>query len=321
MWGNINTTVTSTTAPDGTATASLITATATAVTMVNQPVTGAGSASGNTFSVFVKKGSAATIGNNFILRNDTTSTNLLSVNLNYDTGVITYSTGSSGASVVALANGWWRIILTATSGISAGNQLRGYIGFSGASATAGDSMRWWGAQLEAGPFATSYIPTTTAAATRAADLFTIAGTYAPTCSIGIDFKRPANTPNGINGRLISFTEDPFVSTYSQVFLASTTDEVKVSKLIGGVPSTELVVGTALDGASGRVYVAFSSTSYRASSSGAAVAAVDGLSPSTSKPLLNIGSLVGSNSINAYLQKVVLLPFAMSDSQLQLVSAL
>jgi len=41
--------------------------------------------------------------------------------------------------------------------------------FSGTSIVAGDTMHLWGAQVEDLPFASSYIPTTTTAVTRAAD--------------------------------------------------------------------------------------------------------------------------------------------------------
>lgn len=318
-WSKTGATITAnaTVAPDGTTTADkLVESAAASAARYIMPSSGVGTISATeTLSVYAKAD-----GRSWILLQIGSSRTAY---FNVSTGVVGTTSGSTTATITALSNGWYRCSISGVRDVNLNNII--YLAASDGSApytgngTSGVFL--WGAQLESGPFATSYIPTTTAAATRAADLFTIAGTYAPTCSIGIDFKRPANTPNGINGRLISFTEDPFVTTYSQVFLASTTDEVKVSKLIGGVPSTELVVGTALDGANGRVYVAFSSTSYHASSSGAAVTAVDGLSPSTSKALLNVGSLAGSNSINTYLQKVVLLPFAISDNQLQVQSNL
>jgi hypothetical protein len=127
-----------------------------------------------TYSVYAKKSTGATDANRFTLRNNTTATNLLAINFNYDTGVITYSTGSSGATATNVGNGWWRIELTVSSGITSGNTLRLYAGFVGVD-TSGQAAFFWQAQLEAGTGASSPIPTTTAAVTRAADVPNLTG--------------------------------------------------------------------------------------------------------------------------------------------------
>jgi hypothetical protein len=77
-------------------------------------------------------------------------------------------TNTSGTLTV-YPNGWVRLTVTTTT--STGTTIRFRPFFSGSSA----SVRIWGAQIEEGAFATSYIPTTTATVTRSADVASISG--------------------------------------------------------------------------------------------------------------------------------------------------
>ncbi len=169
---NITATADAIAAPDGTLTADKMAATATAATSLNQSATVA--ATNATYSVYIKKGSGATDANEFGIRNATTATNLLFVTLNHDTLAITYTTGASGASVENIGNGWYRLTLTVTAGISSGNSVTCYAGFVGNSVTAGKFVYLWGAQLEAAPVGSSYIPTAAGTASRVADALTFA---------------------------------------------------------------------------------------------------------------------------------------------------
>jgi len=80
------------------------------------------------------------------------------------------------ASIVALANGWYRVSWTFTTTTSAPGNRSDYWTIKTNVADGTNGLYVVGAQLEAGAFATSYIPTTTAAATRSADVASITGT-------------------------------------------------------------------------------------------------------------------------------------------------
>lgn len=102
------------------------------------------------------------------------------------TGVITANPTSTPASITPVGNGWYRCSVSptvttggtgATATIILGMQMNGTLGGSDSSYTGDGSsgIYLWGAQLEAGASATSYIPTVASSVTRAADIITGSG--------------------------------------------------------------------------------------------------------------------------------------------------
>lgn len=78
------------------------------------------------------------------------------------------------ASIAQVANGFYRIVVVFTTAAATGSvpfdiSSAGGNGTTSAVGLSGSAFYAWGAQLEAGGFATSYIPTTTTSAMRAAD--------------------------------------------------------------------------------------------------------------------------------------------------------
>jgi hypothetical protein len=177
--GNITLSANTTDVTDlfGTNTASKMTVTSTGSAAFAQSAIAA--ATSATSSVIVRKGSGATDLNTYAIRNGTTATVLLRITVNYDTLAITYVTGSSGASIEDLGNGWLLIKLTVTSGITSGDSIQQYIGGVGDSETAGETLYVAHRQMEPTPYGTSPILTYGATATRAVDQISVAQTALP----------------------------------------------------------------------------------------------------------------------------------------------
>jgi hypothetical protein len=89
--------------------------------------------------------------------------------VNLTTGAITNGVSASNRFATSVGNGWWRIGFTEQIATTIG-YLHVYptdaAGSAAVTANGTDGIYIYGAQIEAGAYATSYIPTTTAAVTR-----------------------------------------------------------------------------------------------------------------------------------------------------------
>jgi hypothetical protein len=185
-WTKLNTSTTAdqTTSPDGTSNADLLSETAVNGQHYINPAS-ASVTSGTTYSysIFVKKGTGATAPDwvSFVMFTGGFGTR--NVAFNVSTGSFGAVTGSFTYSAQQFKDGWWRVVISAAAiaSVTAGGV---YLCFTNNTNTASapsytgqttSDVFVWGAQFEAGAFATSYIPTTTTSLLRSADVCSITG--------------------------------------------------------------------------------------------------------------------------------------------------
>lgn len=177
-WTKLNATVTAnaTTSPDGNTNADKLVEDATNAThVVYQGPVFAGSTT-YTVSVFAKAAERSKL-NVFCNGISSTAGNLFDVTFDLSNGTLSATHGTG--TITPVGNGWYRCTVTntyAATGASANIQLRLNNGSTTSYAgTAGNGLFIYGAQLEAGSFATSYIPTVASQVTRSADVALMQG--------------------------------------------------------------------------------------------------------------------------------------------------
>jgi hypothetical protein len=168
-WLVLNASVTANTtfSPDGTQNADTYNATTTAGFLYRSPNFTSGLI--YAYSVYAKAINGTQIrlvGNNASLGLGVGIFNLINGTVSSVTG-----TGTS-AQIFNAGNGWYRCVLYLTASGTGSYQIR----LTGNATETGNLFAIYGAQLEAGAFATSYIPTGATALTRNADVATMTGT-------------------------------------------------------------------------------------------------------------------------------------------------
>jgi hypothetical protein len=272
-----------------------------------------------TWSIFLRAGTEDSCAFNV---QDGTGSNGAVMSVRLTDGVITtgpsvYGTATGPtASVQPAGNGFYRISISANF-VSAVTQIQAILTWdlNGVSATTG-TLFPWGAQLEAGSFPTSYIPTTTAATTRAADVATMigdnfsnwynqsegtlyvegdAGLSSLPCFVSID---DTTVSNRIQLRRQSS------DTFASFRMVSSSGQIDVSLLSGSATGVNKQIA------------AFSAGSQSSAANGVLI---PGITPLVTMPVvsrLDIGAGVGSNLLNGYIRQIAYYPRRLGNAELQ-----
>ena len=155
-------TANATTAPDGSATATLVSADGTGLSYIGQGGLPSVANTVVTKSVYAKAGTTSRL---FFEFYDGSYKNAA-----FDLSAKTATFAAGTASLIDVGNGWYRAVATYSYGASGLASQTIYVGTYGNGV---GNLYLWGAQFEKKDFVTSYIPTTTSSVTRSADNFSI----------------------------------------------------------------------------------------------------------------------------------------------------
>jgi hypothetical protein len=274
--------------------------------------------------VFIKAGTSASV--TILLRNNTTATNIAEANFSTSTGASSAVVAGAAIEGVDIGNGWWRVAIVSSGGVTAGNSLAFYV-YPGTSSGTGSSYAW-GAQLEAGSYPTSYIPTTSGTVSSGADLLTttLSAAHAAALSVAgtmvarFSFLGADNTAD-VNSRVaVSVDTDA-----SNRFCLSnrTTGFGGQAVLAGSNIATPVVAGTYLTNTPYKAAFGWASNNLRAAVSGTQSALVSsGAATMPAVLYLTVGALStgGLGGFGGLIHSLAVYTSRLTDAQLQALTA-
>jgi hypothetical protein len=238
-------------------------------------------------------------------------------------GVADFSAGTIGAGgggswtnvstrIIPLANGWYRCSVTATQGAGTVVIPQIFIATGGAISYTGNGssgIYLWGAQLEAGAFPTSYIPTT-AAATRSASVADVINQAIANNirTLYLEFRSPASGTRGV-ASLNDNTANERVNV-----LTSGTDP-RLVVVDGGVEQANVDGGTVTANQRTRIAVRINENDFAISINGGAVVTdTSGTLPTVDR--LMLGRTQAGEYLNGPLARVTGWTQLLPDSTMQ-----
>lgn len=323
-WNNNNINVTTNTiiAPDGTLTGDKVAANTTSGGHYSYPNAGIVVSAGTyTASIYAKAGERSRL-----LAALYSGSNYEMVQFDLSNGTILQEAVAGIASITSVGNGWYRCTVTRTLGA-----VTTYFSFGPYTNTtlsnltvfptyAGDGFNGifiWGAQLEAGSFATSYIPTTGSTATRNADAASMTGTNFSSWfngGAGTVFTESLPISATASSRVCAFSDGS--SSNRILIIASTGNHLYVDAYGSNV--ADLDGGTYSSSVFNKQGSGYAVNDYAVTINGGAIASDSSGATPVGINVLYIGadSNGTSNILNGRIRKLAYYPIRVTNAQLQ-----
>ena len=303
-----------TTAPDGTVTAKKYEPTGpsdpNSMRVYTFPVSG-GSNITRTGTIFAKAGTT----DQLFMRG---LENSGAIAIDLTTGIVSSNTSQSIVNATQYPDGWWRISLTVTNS----NAILYCAVVGGISG----SFYIWGAQIEEGSFATSYIPTAGTALTRNADVASITGTdfsswYTPNPQTWfVKYKTPYVVANVHNPTVLNLGAETYIDNIAVRVQSSTSTLVWDNR-----SPTTFVVGVFTQNAQQGAYALSVDLPQGALSqavNGDVIADTFTAKPFGSTTGMYIGTAGGATfkAMNGPISRLIYYPYRLADTRLQSLTA-
>ena len=294
-------------APDGALTADLITTSATGNNIRQSPTVVSGTT--YTFSCYIKNGDS----NNVSLVMTTAAFPASVVNFNLVSGTASSTTGAPTFRIDNVGNGWYRCSMSVTATSSAAGACR----IQSASANAVSTFYVWGAQLETGSVATSYIPTTTTSATRNADVISLSG--AVSGCIGQTegtIYAEVNVRNWVSNLRILSISDGTSNNHVTLIKGSTENTLRLISRLSNVLQVS-IQSSALTGNTFKIAAAYANNDFVLYINGAQIGTNNtALSPACSNVYLgSIESGAGTSALNDRIRAAALYTTRLTNAEL------
>jgi hypothetical protein len=317
------------TSPFNNANGTLIEATSVAGRL-RQTIAAITSGTTHTFSLFAKADSFALTSGITLTVNDGTSSNYASgvcQAFRLDTGALgTSGTVGAGftltrASIENYGNGWYRCNMTVTASYTPATSIIGVRATSTISAglpstASGSTVYIWGAQLETGSVATSYIPTTTAAVTRNADVVSVTGASGSIGQTEGTIYAEVNVRNWVSNLRILSISDGTSNNHVTLIKGSTENTLRLISRLSNVLQVS-IQSSALTGNTFKIAAAYANNDFVLYINGAQIGTNNtALSPACSNVYLgSIESGAGTSALNDRIRAAALYTTRLTNEQL------
>jgi len=326
-WVKSNGSITANTvvSPDGTVDADTFTGAAgTSIKRVRQNITT--TALGPwTYSIWLKT-STAVSAVLFLSDSSAGGANHVRTTITFSTGSISTATATGTAtgaiaSVTPAGNGWYRISITGTF-VTALTSVWAEVWLDGFTSTASTtSFFLWGAQLEAGAFPTSYIPTVASQVTRSADAASMTGTNFSSWYNGAEgtaYTEAASLATAYLGAIVGFSDGTINNRFS----------------IRGMTASNQATSLGLDSGVTQWSLIFSSQTTAATKFALGYKVDDiAFTRNAATPLTDASALIpvvnqlrigaegtGTQGYNGHIRQIVYYPRRLTNSDLQTITA-